>query len=134
MQSAAAAGSRRWRIVDGAPERDSRECAVEHELAGGGLPGIGQHVEGLVQAALGMGSKLRGVLRGRGVDATRLAGGAALLPVDGAAPRVALVDVAHDRGEVAIADARLAAARVGADAALGVAEVVERAAGGRRRQ
>ncbi len=115
-------------VVDGAPDQDPSEGAVEDEVADVGLPGVGQDVEALVQAALGMGLQLRGALCSGRVSATSRAGGAALRSLGGAATRVALVDVPHHGSEVAIADARLAPARVRAESALGVAEVLERIA------
>jgi hypothetical protein len=116
------------KVVDGAPDQDPSEGAVEDEVADIGLPGVGQDVEALVQAALGMGLQLRGALCGGRVGATSLAGGAALRPLGGTATRVALVDVSDHGSEVAIADARLAPARVRAEPALGVVEILERVA------
>jgi hypothetical protein len=77
-----------------------RKLTVKNEAADGGLPGVNEDVERVVQAALGMRVELGGASGGGGASAPSLAVGAALSPLGGAACVVALVDVAHDDGEV----------------------------------
>src|SRR5207248_11103102 len=112
----------------GVTDADPRELAVVDERASVGLPGVGQQVEALVEAELGVSFEIRGALGGVSAGAASVTGRAAVRALGGAASSVALVHIADDGGEVAIADAHLAAARVGAKPALGVAEIVERVA------
>ena len=104
------------------------QLSVVDECAGVRQPSIGEQVEALVQAALGMGVEVGGALGGVGASVTSAGVAAALPAVGGTACNTGLVDIANDGGEVAIADADLAAARVGTKPALGGAEIFERIA------
>ena len=75
-----------------------------------------------------MGIELGDALGGVGVSAASAAFAAASPALGGPAGDAGLVDIANDGGEVAITDPDLAAARVGAKPALGVAEIFERVA------
>src|SRR5215510_8118176 len=63
-----------------------------------------------------------------GASTARLCLGDALSPICRATANAGVVDLAHDRGEVAIADARLTTARICAEATLSFVEIVERIA------
>jgi hypothetical protein len=109
--------------VNGAADPDAGQLSIVDESAGVRQPSIGEQVEALVQAALGMGVEVGGALSGAGASVAS-AGLAAALPALGrTACNTGLVDIADDGGEVAIADPDLAAARVGTKPALGVAEI-----------
>jgi hypothetical protein len=120
--------------VDGAAEPESRELTIgeelararepgigEHletfeqaafeELARAREPGIGEHVETFEQAAFGVRVEVGGASVGGRAIAACLRLGDALAAVSSALSLGVVVDVAHDRGEVAIAqNARRAAA------------------------
>lgn len=113
---------------DGAVEPDACEAAVVEKATLLGAPGIGEQVESLEETAHGMGIEVSGSCGGVGAGAASFADGATVSPVGRASGVAALVRVPYDGGEVAVADARLAAAGVGAEAALGVVEVIERVA------
>lgn len=113
---------------DGAAEPDASNCAIGEEAVVGRAPALDEEIEALVKSALGILVEIGGATGGIVAGTASTAGCAALSPL-GRAPRVAaLVHVADDSGEVAIADAGLAAARVRAEAALGVVQIVERVA------
>lgn len=114
--------------VDGAMEPDCGETTLVEESALGGPPGIGEKVESLDESTLGMGVELRGAAGGVVTGATSHAISAAAPPLGGASSIAALVGIADDGGEVAIADAGLTATGVESEAPLGVAQVVERVA------
>jgi hypothetical protein len=114
--------------LDGAMEPDSGETTLVEESTLGGPPGVGEQVESLGKSALGMGVESHCAARGVVTGAPSFAVSAATSPLDGAPGVAALVCIADDGGEVAIADARLAATGVGAEAALGIAQIVERVA------
>ena len=113
---------------DGAAEPAARELTVVDEAAGASEPGLGEQVETFVEAALGMGIEVGGALSGLGARMASLALAAALPSICGTACHAGVVDIADDGGEVAIADADLAAARVETEAALGLVEILERVA------
>src|SRR6516164_9150501 len=75
-----------------------------------------------------MSVKLGDALGDVGASAASAAFAAAPPALGGPAGDTGLVDIANDSGEVAIADPDLAAARVDAEPALGVSEIVEREA------
>src|SRR6266545_991345 len=72
----------------------------------------------LMQAELGMRVELGGALVGGGAGSPRCAVGTASLSLGRATGSVEVVDVADDCGEVAVADAHLAATGVGTKPAL----------------
>ena len=113
---------------DGAAQPGAGEEPVGGEAALDGQPGVGEEVEALEEAALGTGVEVGGAPRGIRLGMAHCGRGAARGALDDAALLPALVGVTDDGGEIAVADAGLAAAGVGAEAALGVVEVVERVA------
>ena len=56
--------------VDGAAQPGARELTLQEEALGIGLPGVGEHVEALVEAQLGMRVELGGEAVGVGTGAT----------------------------------------------------------------
>jgi len=77
-----------------------------------GLPGVGEQVEAFMQAELGMGVELGGALLGGGTGSSLLALVAPSGSLGSATGSIAVVHVAYDGGEVAVADAHLAATGV----------------------
>jgi len=115
-------------VGDGSSEPGAGQGGVGAEAALLREPGLGEQVEALVKAVLGVSIEV-----GRAVGGGPL-GPASLRPVFAAAPGggatllAALVGVADHSGEVAVAEAHATAAGVWAEPSLGVFEVVERVA------
>ena len=114
--------------VDGTAKPESRKLTTREELAGAREPGVGEHVETLEQAALGVRVEVGGVSVGGHAIAASLCFCDVLAAVGGAPSLGVVMDVAYDRGEVAVAGADMAAAGAAADAALGLLDIVERIA------
>jgi hypothetical protein len=70
---------------DGAAEPAARELTVVDEAAGAGEPGLGEEVESLVQATLGMGIEVHGTLSRVGARTAILTLVAALPSIRGTA-------------------------------------------------
>ena len=113
---------------DGAAEPDTGEAAVVEEAAPLGPPGIGEQVESLEETPLGMRIEVSRSAGGVGAGPASIGGASTVPPLDRAPGVAALVRVTDDGGEVSVADARLAAAGIVAEAALGVMEIIERVA------
>ena len=115
-------------VADGDADGNRGDGAIELEATLVGKPGGGQEVESLDEAMLGMGIEVGLVPEGCLGGAALLSGGAGPCAVSGPSALRSIVHVAHDGGEVAVAEAGDAATGMGAEAALGVAKVVERVA------
>lgn len=113
---------------DGAAKPDASKAAVVEEAARLGPPSVNEQVEALAETPLGMRVEVGRAVGSIDAGAASFAGGATVPPVGRAPGIAALVRVTDHGGEVAVTDARLAAAGVGAKAALGVVQVIERVA------
>ena len=114
--------------IDGSPQPGASEGAASEKALLGRAPGLDKEIEPLVEAAPGVLIEIGRAASGFVTNATSIAGRATPPPLGGAPLVAAFMRVTDDGGEVAVADARAAATRVRPEAALGIAEIVERIA------
>ena len=115
-------------VADGDAEGNRGDGAIELEATFLGEPGGEEEVESLDEAMLWMGIEVGLVPEGGLGGAALLSGSTGPRAVSGPSAVRSLVHVAHDGGEVAVAEAGDAATGMGTEAALGLAQILKRVA------